>query len=60
MIAITIQEIRRFYCFILQKTVIYSMSFLTNSSNWRRHHQYIAKLCHQKAHARKHGYNLQL
>jgi len=60
MIALTVQEIRRFYCFILQKTIIYGTAFLANSSHWRRHHQYIAQLCHQKAHTKKYKYNLQL
>ena len=60
MINITIEEARRFFCFILQKTIEYSTEFLTESSRWRRHHQYIAKIFHQKTHAGKYKYSLQL
>ena len=60
MIDYTVQEVRRFFCFVFQKAIHLTESFLFESSNWRRRHQYVARVYHYKAQFLKISTNLQL
>jgi hypothetical protein len=48
MINYTVQEIRRFYYFIIEQSQLLTQEFILASSTWRRQHQYLARIYHYK------------